>query len=136
MSNLYQTKETNFSNFNSMNKYNEYSLVMLSLPNSFSIDIFEDMDLDKLKDKKCKYCDKISLNPKVYIKKNDTDNINNRIIICSECFGRAENTLENMNFDQNYSDTLKNTIEAYRVKCPNYCNWKGLFSNSIKHLKN
>ena len=136
MNNLYQTKETNFSNINSMNKNNEYSLEILSLPDSFSIDIFEDMDWDELKDKKCKYCDKISLNPKVYIKVNDTGNFNNRTIICSECFGRTESTLENMSFDQNYSDTLKNTIEAYRVKCPNYCNWKGLFSSLIKHLKN
>ena len=112
------------------------------LPNSFSENIFKNINQIKIDNYKCIYCDNIPLQPMVFKHINKDTKENNIKIICNSCYKRLLNENENTLFLKDYfldkqnSIITKQIISNYTVSCLNSnCNWEGKLLQLKNHLE-
>ena len=132
------TDISEITDINTQNK--KYIIELYPHPNSFSSNIFINIKPEKLKEIKCKFCDEIPLQPRVFKQINNdySPNSKNKEILCNDCFKRLKNGKKlamKKIYDKYDSNNVKLLINKNEVICPNIkCNWQGIFSQLIPHL--
>ena len=102
--------------------------------NNFPINIFKNISKEEFNERKCNFCDRISLYPKVF--KNTIDNTQK--IICNNCYERLNKNnifFKELILEEESSNILKQINGNYIVCCPNLqCDWEGKLSKLKNHM--
>lgn len=108
-----------------------------SFPESFSENIFKNINQKEINNYRCNYCDNIPF-PKVFKFKNILNKENNKII-CNNCYSRLkeeDNFLKDYYLDEQNSNIIKQIIGNYKVSCINIgCTWEGKLLQLKPHIE-